>query len=102
MTTPSLFTKYNIPGPRYTSYPTVPFWSATPSPEDWAREVKETFSKTNSSEGISVYIHLPFCESLCTYCGCNTRITVNHAVEIKYMNAVMKEWALFLNLFETK
>jgi oxygen-independent coproporphyrinogen-3 oxidase len=101
MSTQSLFTKYNIPGPRYTSYPTVPFWSATPSNADWEREVKETFSSTNTSEGISVYIHLPFCESLCTYCGCNTRITVNHAVENKYMSAVMKEWSLYLNLFET-
>src|ERR1019366_5382874 len=45
-------------------------------------------------------IHLPFCENLCTYCGCNTRITVNHAVEKIYITAVLKEWALYLSLFE--
>ncbi len=98
----NLFSKYNIPGPRYTSYPTVPFWTEPPSKSEWENEVKFTFQKTNSKEGISIYIHLPFCESLCTYCGCNTRITVNHAVEKMYINAVLKEWALYLELFEEK
>jgi len=49
----------------------------------------------SSDEGISLYIHLPFCESLCTYCGCNTRITKNHGVEIPYLNDVLKEWQLY-------
>lgn len=96
----NLIRKYNISGPRYTSYPTVPFWSETPSPQQWSNLVKETFQKTNSKEGISIYIHLPYCSSLCTYCGCNTRITVNHAVELPYIHSLLKEWQLYLDLFE--
>ena len=49
-----------------------------------------------------MYIHLPFCESLCTYCACNTRITVNHQVEKPYINALLQEWAIYLNTFSSK
>jgi oxygen-independent coproporphyrinogen III oxidase len=88
--------KYNVPGPRYTSYPTVPYWNpAVADLTEWTNSVKEVFDNSNEKEGISIYIHLPFCESLCTYCGCNTRITVNHAVESPYINAVLKEWELY-------
>lgn len=98
----SLISKYNVPVPRYTSYPTVPFWDKTPTEEEWLREVKRTFSATNKKEGISLYIHLPFCESLCTYCACNTRITVNHKVETPYINALLQEWQIYLNNFDEK
>ena len=47
-----------------------------------------------------MYIHLPFCESLCTYCGCNKKITTNHSVELKYIAAVLKEWQLYTRLME--
>ncbi|MGF1615812.1 MAG: oxygen-independent coproporphyrinogen III oxidase [Gammaproteobacteria bacterium] len=95
----NLITKYNVPGPRYTSYPTVPYWDAvTFSPEKWKQEVSRSFSESNSSEGISLYIHLPYCESLCTFCGCNKRITKNHAVEEPYIQAVLREWATYLTL----
>ena len=91
-----LLQKYNVPGPRYTSYPTVPYWQGTPpTSERWGELVNDTFSVTNQKQGISLYIHLPFCENLCTYCGCNTRITVNHKVERPYLEAVLKEWALY-------
>lgn len=98
----SLIEKYNIPVPRYTSYPTVPFWNNTPTEEQWKKHVKKSFIKTNKKEGISLYIHLPFCESLCTYCACNTRITVNHAVESPYIETLIKEWHLYTSLFEEK
>ncbi|HWV32212.1 MAG TPA: oxygen-independent coproporphyrinogen III oxidase [Dyadobacter sp.] len=95
-----LLFKYNIPGPRYTSYPTVPYWQKTPpAVGKWKELVQDAFSVSNRKEGISLYIHLPFCESLCTYCGCNTRITVNHAVESKYIQAVLKEWKMYCELF---
>ena len=84
-----LIRKYNVAGPRYTSYPTVPYWDHSPTVEEWFKLVRDTFIATNK-EGISLYIHLPFCESLCTYCGCNTRITVNHAVELPYIETVLK------------
>jgi oxygen-independent coproporphyrinogen-3 oxidase len=95
-----LLFKYNTPGPRYTSYPTVPYWQKTPpTQENWQKLAADAFQISNEKEGISLYIHLPFCESLCTYCGCNTRITVNHAVETKYINAVLKEWEMYLATF---
>jgi oxygen-independent coproporphyrinogen-3 oxidase len=91
----SLIRKYNVPGPRYTSYPPVPYWDAdTFSRSAWIQAIEK--SAADETEGISVYIHLPYCESLCTFCGCNTRITVNHAVEESYIDAVLKEWSLYV------
>ncbi len=57
-----LIQKYNVPGPRYTSYPTVPFWDAEGiALQDWKNSVIQSFNESNDSEGISLYIHLPFC-----------------------------------------
>ncbi len=97
---PVLLEKYNIPAPRYTSYPTVPYWDAAPpSAHDWVLSVKESLEE---SREISLYIHLPFCESLCTYCGCNKRITKNHAVEEPYIHAVLREWAMYRSVMDAK
>lgn len=97
----SFINKYNVQGPRYTSYPTVPYWdTGARDLSRWKSAVKDAFDLSNKSEGISIYIHLPFCESLCTYCGCNTRITVNHAVESPYINALLKEWKLYCELLQ--
>lgn len=99
----SLIDKYNIPGPRYTSYPTVPYWDeSTFSPEKWKETVIRSFNETNAEEGISIYIHLPFCEALCTFCACHKRITKQHSVEIPYLESVLKEWKLYLELFSEK
>ncbi|MDX5483046.1 MAG: oxygen-independent coproporphyrinogen III oxidase [Hymenobacteraceae bacterium] len=104
MTTPAeLLAKYDVPSPRYTSYPTVPFWDEKPlTQERWLLHVQQAFRKTNKSEGISLYLHLPFCEQLCTYCGCNKRITKNHAVEEPYLQAILQEWEQYLAVFEEK
>ena len=97
----SLQQKYNVAAPRYTSYPTVPYWDlAAFRVEDWKSTVKHSFDETNEAEGISIYIHLPFCESLCTYCGCNTRITKNHSVEEPYINAVLSEWKMYREIMK--
>lgn len=99
----SLINKYNIPGPRYTSYPTVPYWDeSTFSPEKWKTSVIKSFHESNSKEGISIYIHLPFCEALCTFCACHKRITKQHSVEVPYLESVLKEWYLYLQLFDEK
>lgn len=99
----SLIQKYNIPGPRYTSYPTVPFWDeAGISLEDWKKTTVRAFNESNEKEGISIYIHLPFCENLCTFCGCHKRITKRHDVEEPYITTVLKEWDLYCNLLPTK
>ncbi len=97
----SLIQKYNIPGPRYTSYPTVPYWNEEGITKgDWIESVKQSFDESNSEEGISLYIHLPFCENLCTFCGCHKRITKQHSVETPYLESVLKEWNLYLNILE--
>ena len=99
----SLIQKYNVPGPRYTSYPTVPFWDATTfSKEKWIASFQKSFKETNQTEGISLYIHLPFCESLCTFCACHKHITKRHDVEEIYIQSVLKEWELYLNLLDEK
>ncbi|WP_026463875.1 oxygen-independent coproporphyrinogen III oxidase [Adhaeribacter aquaticus] len=98
-----LIQKYNVPAPRYTSYPTIPFWDKdAPSADKWFDVVKRTFVESNQQKGISLYIHLPYCESLCTYCGCNTRITKNHSVEKSYIKTLLKEWQLYLEQFPEK
>src|SRR6478736_4697171 len=98
-----LIKKYNVPGPRYTSHPTVSYWDSKGfNAQTGINEVSENFNISNNKDGISLYIHLPYCESLCTYCGCNTRITVNHLVEIPYIDTVLKEWNLYLALMEDK
>ncbi len=95
-----LLTKYDQPVPRYTSYPTLPFWDQSqPDVEIWKEKVIQAFEKDSA---ISLYIHLPFCESLCTYCGCNKRITKNHQVEDPYIESILKEWRMYLDLFPGK
>lgn len=91
-----LIAKYNVPGPRYTSYPTVPFWKEDDlKSQDWLSTVEKNHHYFNSDE-LSLYIHLPYCESLCTFCGCHKRITKNHEVEKPYIDAVIGEWDLYL------
>lgn len=103
MTTQQLINKYHVAAPRYTSYPTVPYWdTAAPNINEWKKSVKFSFDQSNASNGISLYVHLPFCESLCTYCGCNTRITKNHQVEDPYIQAILKEWNLYREIFGEK
>lgn len=99
----ALINKYNIPGPRYTSYPTVPYWEETSfSPEAWEETFLQAYGESNTTEGISLYIHLPFCEQLCTFCACHKRITVQHSVEKPYLDTVLKEWELYLSKFKEK
>ncbi len=99
----NLIQKYNVPGPRYTSYPTVPYWDEEKfSQKLWETTLLKSFKESNESEGISLYIHLPFCESLCTFCGCHKRITTRHEVEHPYIEAVLNEWKLYCTLFPRK
>lgn len=99
----SLVRKYNVAGPRYTSYPTVPYWNMdTFSLQQWKDSVRQSFEESNASEGLSLYLHLPFCESLCTFCGCHKRITKRHDVELPYIKALIKEWGLYRKLLGAK
>ena len=96
----NLISKYNVPGPRYTSYPTVPYWQDDSfSLAAWKESLKRSFSENKE---ISLYIHLPFCESLCTFCGCNKRITKKHEVESPYIETLLREWDLYLEILGEK
>jgi oxygen-independent coproporphyrinogen-3 oxidase len=97
----TLIQKYNVPGPRYTSYPTVPYWDDNFKYNEWESTFVEAYNNYKK-EGISLYIHLPFCESLCTFCGCHKRITKNHTMEESYIEAVLKEWKLYCSILNEK
>jgi oxygen-independent coproporphyrinogen III oxidase len=88
--------KYNQAIPRYTSYPTVPFWNSSEFSAEVARH--RFVEAVKEEKHLFLYIHLPFCESLCTYCGCNKRITKNHGYERPYIEAVLKEWEMYRGL----
>ena len=93
-----LIEKYNVSVPRYTSYPTMPFWqTAGFTKEQWLENVGKTFTKGNK---LSLYIHLPYCESLCTFCACHKRITKNHGYEEPYIDALLREWAMYRSRFD--
>lgn len=91
-----LLAKYDVPAPRYTSYPTVPYWETNPTSDQWVSHLKATLKETGEGNGWSLYLHIPYCESLCTFCGCNTIITKDHKKEYPYVDMVIKEWQLYL------
>ena len=93
MSNRDLFRKYDVPAPRYTSYPTVPYWQDSPTSEQWLESVRSSLAAPNANW--AMYVHLPFCETLCTFCGCNTVITKNHAVEESYIACVLRELELY-------
>ncbi|WP_417886987.1 oxygen-independent coproporphyrinogen III oxidase [Zunongwangia sp.] len=96
----NLIRKYNVAGPRYTSYPTVPYWEDSSfSLHAWKERLRRSYVESKHN-GISLYIHLPYCESMCTFCGCNKRITKNHLVEIPYIKTLLIEWDLYTALFD--
>lgn len=85
-----LYKKYDIPAPRYTSYPTVPYWDNAPTTDEWMQSLNSAFE--NPKNPWSLYIHIPFCESLCCYCACNTTISRNHdRYEDPYVNCILSE-----------
>jgi len=91
-----LYKKYNVAGPRYTSYPTVPYWDRSPTADQWVDSLKNSLNQARvDGTGAAIYVHIPFCESLCTYCGCNTRITRNHGVSEPYIHTILKEFGLY-------
>ena len=93
LTKSDLLKKYDIPAPRYTSYPTVPYWKNNPTTEEWLKSLESNLENPKSE--ISLYVHIPFCETLCTFCGCNTSITKNHNVEERYVDALLSEVDLY-------
>lgn len=89
-----LIRKYDIQAPRYTSYPTVPYWTDSPTTTQWMAELKKAYASPSMTW--SMYLHIPFCETLCTFCGCNTSITKDHTKEHPYVELLLKELDLYL------
>lgn len=89
----ALIEKYNKPIPRYTSYPPVPFWNGNHEESMWICHIKDSY---DPQIGLDIYIHVPFCERLCYYCGCNRTITKNHGVEQSFCELIVKEWDLYV------
>ncbi|KYG66255.1 coproporphyrinogen III oxidase [Bdellovibrio bacteriovorus] len=89
-----LLAKYDVPAPRYTSYPTVPYWETNPTSDQWVDHLRATLKEQSGSW--SLYLHIPYCESLCTFCGCNTIITKDHKKENPYVALILKEWELYV------
>lgn len=87
-----LLAKYNRQGPRYTSYPPVPFWKNAPSESEWIGHLKSVYSE---KEGMDLYVHVPFCEKLCYYCGCNRIVTKNHSVQDNFVDLLLLEWQTY-------
>jgi oxygen-independent coproporphyrinogen III oxidase len=94
MISSDLFAKYDVPVPRYTSYPTVPQWHAAPTTEEWIECLSR--AATEPDAALAVYIHLPFCESQCSFCGCNNVITRDHSREGGYVDLVLRELATYV------
>jgi len=80
--------KYNRPGPRYTSYPTAPVWNDSFGPAD----LENVFEEAESAKTpVSLYMHIPFCESLCLFCACNVVIQKNKSVAPPYLDVLKRE-----------
>ena len=86
-----LLHRYNVPGPRYTSYPTAPVWKEGFTAADYGSVLRESASAEKPAP-LSLYVHLPFCEKLCYFCGCTVVITgTQHALEADYLDILEKE-----------
>jgi oxygen-independent coproporphyrinogen-3 oxidase len=93
----NLFAKYDVAGPRYTSYPTVPYWETAPTESAWIAALRaELDASAAKNEGAAIYLHLPFCESLCTFCACNKIITRQHSRARPYIETLQHEWQIYL------
>jgi oxygen-independent coproporphyrinogen-3 oxidase len=82
--TGAILDRYNVPGPRYTSYPTAPEWTESFGPQDFEQSIEES-NKVLPNRPLSLYMHLPFCESLCLFCGCNVVIKKDHSAALPYL-----------------
>ncbi|MBA3901225.1 MAG: coproporphyrinogen dehydrogenase [Bacteroidetes bacterium] len=88
--------------PEPSSLLSLPITSEENVAAHWKNLLLEKFNATNGTKGISLYVHLPFCERLCTFCSFKPHITINHKVEQIYVDMLLKEWQLYLALFEKK
>lgn len=94
-----LISRYDLAGPRYTSYPTAPQFQE--SFTDVA--LLNAIARSNQSERpLSLYFHIPFCDSLCYYCGCNKIVTSNKSRSLPYIQRMIQELSLYAELFDNQ
>ncbi|MEQ1662495.1 MAG: oxygen-independent coproporphyrinogen III oxidase [Thiobacillus sp.] len=84
-----LLQKYSVPGPRYTSYPTAPYFDTGFVESDWT----QALARSSAERELSLYVHIPFCDSLCYYCGCNMVATHDYHKTTPYLAALEREMA---------
>ncbi len=84
-----LLEKYDRPGPRYTSYPTVPVWTDDIGPEDYSKSLQA--ASLSENEPLALYFHIPFCKRRCYYCGCTTVVSRNKSKPGKYIESLISE-----------
>jgi oxygen-independent coproporphyrinogen III oxidase len=90
---PGLLDRRNLASARYTSYPTVMHWAAAPTEGQWVTGLSRVIQTASASIGL--YVHVPFCQSLCTFCGCNMRLARNHALAAPYVATLLREFAIY-------
>ena len=98
MTTEELIKKYNVPTPRYTSYPPANYFNEAFKETDYRKAIVD--SNQLSPKSLSFYIHVPFCPQLCYYCGCNSYPMEKKATVEAYMEAIKKEIKLVIPLLD--
>jgi len=86
--TREILDRYNVPGPRYTSYPTAPEWTESFGRADFEKSLHDSIGRRNP---LSLYMHLPFCQSLCLFCGCNVVINKSHEISVPYLEKLKWE-----------
>jgi oxygen-independent coproporphyrinogen-3 oxidase len=89
--TPEILEQHDKPGPRYTSYPTVPAWKSDFSSQDYGRALR--VASTHPEKPIALYVHIPFCEERCWYCGCNVVISKKPDVVDDFLDHIESELA---------
>lgn len=95
-----LLDKYNVPVPRYTSYPPANYFHDGFTSRDYADAIRE--SNRQQPESVSFYFHIPFCQRLCHYCGCNSYAAPKPEIIDRYVAALHKEIDLILPLLDKK
>ena len=94
-----LVQKYNVAGPRYTSYPPATKFSEALT---WPELAEKILANNQTDRDLSLYFHIPFCETLCWFCGCTTVITLNHSQGQTYIDYLEKEIAQMATLINPR
>jgi oxygen-independent coproporphyrinogen-3 oxidase len=90
---PELLRRHGGASPRYTSYPTITHWGAAPPIARWLAMLADAVQGQGARAGI--YVHIPFCQSQCSFCGCNMRLARNHALATPYIENLLNEFKLY-------